>query len=219
MSPPYKRLPLERLEACLVAGYQSDYIEGNLRVTVEVQKVRRRGEQVCLHLLVVDDTCSRDKPPRKGDSFRAMFRSGDPCCYIWIPYDVGYLRWRAARFTDATADTWTLPRDEATTLRYVDPSPLSFPQFKASLAPGFRFDYAELPNVRETVEVLQVDGIYLIAVDMLVLDATYSGDGAARERTRRVGFLAESDPRVLWSYFSEGHFRRRAAWLRQLPQA
>src|ERR1017187_7738079 len=93
------RIPLTRLVRALDTpqqdqersspGYRFDYGENGIRATVEVLRARR-GDMIVLDLLVVDDTCSRPRPPREGDRFRASFRSDESPFQLWRPSPEGH---------------------------------------------------------------------------------------------------------------------------------
>ncbi len=80
-------------EAALKPGYRFDYEEGQVWVTVEVERVDR-GELVRLALRVVDDTHSpdpREDAPRLGRRFRASYRAGGTPAdtYLWHQHAEG----------------------------------------------------------------------------------------------------------------------------------
>jgi hypothetical protein len=106
----------------------------------------------------------------------------------------------------------TEPKDDVV---FMDPIELSFRQFKDSLVPGFRFDYGE-NGLRATVEVLHVQRGEMIALDLLVVDDTFSRPRPPRKGDRfRASFRATESPFQLWNFYPEGHFRRYEEWCRQ----
>jgi hypothetical protein len=90
-------VPFSMIEwrAALFPGFQFDYGENDLCVTVEVRTVRW-GEMVELGLLVVDDAHSRAEPPREGDRFTASFLASTFPFYVWMAYPEGHWRRFAA---------------------------------------------------------------------------------------------------------------------------
>src|ERR1017187_2249725 len=89
------RMHIAEWKTSLSPGYRFDYGEKDLCVTVEVENVNWR-EMVELDLVVVDDTCSRRRPPRMRDRFRATFLATTNPFYVWIPYPEGHWRRHAA---------------------------------------------------------------------------------------------------------------------------
>jgi hypothetical protein len=97
---------------------------------------------------------------------------------------------------------------------FIDPIDLRFQQFKASLAPGYRFDYGE-NGIRATVEVERVERGYIIALDLIVIDDTFSRPRPPRKGDRfQASFRWDASPFQQWSPYAEGHFRRYEEWRR-----
>lgn len=101
---------------------------------------------------------------------------------------------------------------------FIDSEVLWFEDFRAALAPGYRFDYGE-GRLRITVEVVEVTRGELIELELLVIDDTYSRrEPPRRGNTFTAAFAPSSSVNYVWGYYPIGYFRRRAEWRRKYAE-